>query len=153
MRTLRITVTCNLSIAALCSFTSGCRDDRRDSVLSQPVERASLRAAKVPSLPAEAVEAIAAARCKRERDCAHIGRGAAYSEEDDCRRQVRAEWASELNTLACPRGVHEGALARCLGALGEALCDGRDGPARRPDICRASEICPEPSAAPGLPSL
>lgn len=153
MRTLNFTIASGITITSLCGVMSGCRNDRNESVLSQPVEEASLRPPVVPSLPAAAVEAIAAARCNRERACAHIGRGAAYATAEDCTRTVRAEWASELNTLACPRGIHEGALAGCLAALGQAPCDGRDGPARPPDTCRASAICSEPRAGPPVHSL
>jgi uncharacterized protein DUF6184 len=136
-----------LALAAL----SACPRREEKSALTRPVDGTALRGGI--GVPSAAVEAIVGRRCDAAQRCARIGPGKRYVRRVDCDLAVRAEWADELNRVACPQGVREGQLAACLRGLEAESCAELDATERRPE-CRAAAICdPAPSIPPLPPPL
>jgi hypothetical protein len=133
------------------SIGSSCRRDVDDSLLSQPVERAELRAPTTPGLPSLAAQAIAQARCTRELLCNNIGEGRAYASEPECARSIRAELADELNRVACSRGIDEAALDVCLRAIRQTRCSDTIDTVERWTACITADMCDKPPAPPPVP--
>lgn len=115
--------------------------DPEVSLASEPVSKTEVWPASGASLPSGAAEAIAEARCERERRCGNIGDGRAYMSRFDCERRVRARWADDLNAIECPLGVNEGALARCLRELRDTECDDMRDTLGRWMECEGARIC------------
>ena len=138
---------CMLSSIALAWLSSvGCDrlEQRKESLLSEPVEDAELQRTIRGGLPSVAVDAIAQARCTREQRCENIGAGREYPTAVDCEARVRAEWEEDLNSVACPRGVNEAALTECLRELRDTSCAGLGDALGRWAKCAASDMCDNP---------
>jgi hypothetical protein len=139
--------------AVLAASLGACDRGAEESVLSQPVADTTLRRGK-QGIPSVAVDAIVEARCAREQRCNNVGTGRAYPSLFECSLRVRAEWAEDVNRVACERGVDEAALGRCLRALSNAPCSDLE-ETERQSACRPLDICdprPEPPPEPLAPT-
>lgn len=135
---------CVLSSVALTGLGSvGC-ERREESLLSEPVNQAEVQRTSGAGLPSVAVDAIAHARCTREQRCDNVGKGRAYATAADCEASVRVDWADDLNSFDCPRGVNEAALAECLREIRDTSCGGLADAWGRWAKCAASEMCDSP---------
>jgi len=134
----------------LAVLAGACARREQESLLSEPIgEPAAIQSGI--GIPASAVEAIAQRRCDSALRCGQIGAGKRYNRKPDCVFQSRAEWAKEMNAVACPRGVDEARLDACLHELEAENCADVDAVRRRPD-CLASVMCQSvPTPRPALP--
>lgn len=131
-------------LALMSAGAFGCErrpPEREVSLASEPVTDTELWPASGASLPDAAADAIAEARCERERRCGNIGEGRTYESRFECRRRVLANWADDLNAIECSRGVHETSLAGCLRELRETECDDLRDTLGRWMACEGARIC------------
>lgn len=88
-----------------------------------------------------AIERMARARCGREVACDHVGAGRRHASIETCRSLNQSESAKELNPEACPGGIDQAQLVRCIGAIEEASCLDPVAAIVRVEDCRTNKLC------------
>ena len=106
--------------------------DRDGEGVLQPASRA-----------APAAQAIAEARCARERRCENVGTDEKYSSMSDCMADIRSDWKDDLNARECPGGVNQTELQECLTAIRNEECNSPFDTLDRVTECTATAICVE----------
>ncbi len=89
----------------------------------------------------EAGERLARARCDRETTCNRIGRGRAWSTQDQCFATQRERVGDAMSSLGCPHGIDNVQLAICLNALRGQACNDKGGDLAVLPECMASALC------------
>ena len=92
------------------------------------------------SRAASAANAIAEARCARERRCENVGTDKKYSSTSDCMTRIRDDWRDDLNALECPGGVNQTELQECLTAIRDEECNSPFDTLDRVTDCTAGSI-------------
>jgi hypothetical protein len=88
-----------------------------------------------------AVNAIARARCERERRCENVGADKSYASMGACEQKIRADWAPDLNKYECPRGTVKAELEECLNSVRAEDCGNPFDTLSRMAQCDAADIC------------
>lgn len=89
----------------------------------------------------DAAMVLARARCDRERACDKIGAYRRFSNDDACLRELFAEANAVVNPQACPAGVDETRLSRCVGEVPRQPCEGPRATAPAPPMCTRAALC------------
>ena len=95
------------------------------------------------SRAASAAQAIAEARCARERRCENVGADKKYSSTGECMADIRNDWKDDLNARECPGGVNQTQLQECLTAIRNEECNSPFDTLDRVTECTAASICVE----------
>jgi hypothetical protein len=92
-----------------------------------------------PITPAGAVASLAAEQCNREVRCNNVGKNKSYKTRAECVSKVEHEKSKGINAKACPQGVNEGNLNRCIQAIRNQGC----GPISLEygEACKTDGIC------------
>ena len=91
--------------------------------------------------PAGAVASIALTRCDRQARCNNIGPNETYKTRVECVSKMQSDDGKSINASACPGGINEGNLNRCLQALREEGCGSPIGALERLESCKTDSIC------------
>ncbi|MDB4934003.1 MAG: hypothetical protein JWP87_975 [Labilithrix sp.] len=91
--------------------------------------------------PVEALARFARARCDRETVCNRVGPGASFSTQEACLSEQRERIRSDVDALACPRGIDILQLGTCLTAIRLQSCDDRRVDVEALPDCAASALC------------
>jgi len=91
--------------------------------------------------PAGAVASIAVSRCDRQVRCNNIGPKQTYKTRGECVSKMQSDDSKSINAHACPGGINEGNLARCLQALRNEGCGSPIGALERLESCKADSLC------------
>lgn len=94
----------------------------------------------------DAAMRLANARCDRENACDKIGAFRRFTDRDACVRELFQEAHADVVPEACPAGVDETKLARCLAAVQSQPCDDARATVDEPASCRRDELCATPAA-------
>ena len=79
-------------------------------------------AEKKPITAAGAVASLAAEECDREVRCEKVGQDKKYKTRAECVSKVEHDKGQNINAKACPKGINEGNLNRCLHAIRKQTC-------------------------------
>jgi hypothetical protein len=104
----------------------------------------STTSAAQPSKPvsAEAVDAIAGTRCRREMRCDNVGAARRYVSYDGCTTEIRGDAMNHLTTHACPNGIDSAQLDKCLADIRGERCSNVLDTIDRVTTCSTSSLCP-----------
>ena len=91
--------------------------------------------------PAGAVASIALTRCDRQVRCNNVGPNEKYKTRAECVSKMQSDDSKSINTNACPGGIDEGNLNRCLKALRDEGCGSPIGALERLESCKTDSIC------------
>jgi hypothetical protein len=91
----------------------------------------------------KAVERISAARCDREMRCGNVGAGKSYVSPEGCTTEVKGKTMNDLTTSACPRGIDEMQLDKCLADIKGERCENVLDALSRLANCRTGALCPK----------
>jgi Family of unknown function (DUF6184) len=97
--------------------------------------------AEVRIMTESATERMARARCSREVSCDHVGPGRRHASIETCRELNQSESRAELNPQACPGGIDQSQLVRCIAAMEQASCLDPVGAIVRDEECRTHKLC------------
>jgi hypothetical protein len=89
-----------------------------------------------------AIDAITAARCQREARCDNIGANRHYVNRTGCMTQLRGEEMNQLTTSACPNGIDNAQLDRCLADIRGEHCENALDTIERISTCSTGALCP-----------
>jgi len=92
---------------------------------------------------AEAMWAIAGARCDHEIVCQRVGPSAKYKTREQCVAALEKGKETDSIAQSCPDGVSELGLTGCLRAIREEACDGQS--TARINACLAERFCTPPT--------
>jgi hypothetical protein len=109
----------------------GCHHDDQPVVTAPPPQ----------TVDAHIVDRLSSARCDRETTCNNIGAGHKYASREVCMDQIRGDLGNDLNTYNCPRGIDEGAVDQCMGAIRAEDCGHPLDTLSRVEKCRTGAMC------------
>jgi hypothetical protein len=89
----------------------------------------------------QAIDAIAATRCAREARCDNVGAGKHYVSRQGCMTQLRGEGMNDLTTTACPHGLDNAQLDKCLADIRGERCENVLDTIARLSSCSRSSLC------------
>ena len=107
------------AIAAMSIATLACDRPGLD-VFSSP-SAPTLHSASVV-LTDDAIARITNAACGRARGCGDVGRDRRFSDETVCKSVVARSTEADIGRAACPSGVSEHSLNRCLAEVRGDIC-------------------------------
>ncbi|MBX3222679.1 MAG: hypothetical protein KF795_19320 [Labilithrix sp.] len=128
-------------LGVLLVATAGCKRDRADRDRAGAASTATTQSADVASMAKNASERVADARCRREVSCDHVGPSRRHESLETCRGLYAWDMARKLNAEACPRGIDEAQLTRCVASIDAAGCFDPVSVFERLEECRASKLC------------
>jgi hypothetical protein len=88
-----------------------------------------------------AVGRIADARCDREVRCHGVGGDKKYANRAACVSDVEADKRDDLNPRACPGGIDEKQLEKCVDAIRADECGNPFDNWTRLNACRSGNLC------------
>src|SRR5258708_25439282 len=94
-----------------------------------------------PSAPAGAVAGIAAAECDRQVRCNKIGPNETYKTRGECVSKTEHDKTEGINPKACPHGINEANLNRCIQAIRNEGCGSPTGALERLEACKTDGMC------------
>jgi hypothetical protein len=89
----------------------------------------------------DAAMVLTNARCQREHACDNVGAFRRFTDHDACRRELFAEARPVLRPEACPLGVDEDQLSRCLSDVRKQECGAARATMSEPASCGRSDLC------------
>jgi hypothetical protein len=89
----------------------------------------------------DAAMKLANARCEREDACDKVGAFRRFTSQDACVRELFAEAHAAVVPEACPAGVDEGRLSRCLAEIQSQPCEGLRATITEPASCSRDALC------------
>jgi hypothetical protein len=90
---------------------------------------------------ANGVSDISSARCEREVRCGNVGPGEDYESSEQCVSQLNADGYSELSAEACPSGLDQPQISKCLSAIRAEECNSPMDSLERLVDCRSAALC------------
>lgn len=91
----------------------------------------------------DASERIAKARCEKEVNCSphHNPDWSDEANKTACHDRVKAESTRELTNDACPHGINQDRLIRCVAAIEQTGCDDPVGRLMTLEDCKKAKLC------------
>ena len=124
-----------LSMLALAALAAACASSREPKPLGVP----TTAAVYAPNEPA--IRVLTRARCAHESICGRIGPGKEFATEAACDMATDLDERSSVGIDACPFGVDQDQLERCVATVRRQMC--RDPIRALEDVadCRRFEMC------------
>jgi uncharacterized protein DUF6184 len=94
-----------------------------------------------PRTPASAQSNIATARCDREVRCNNVGPNAKFETRVACTVEMKKDDRGDLSGEACPGGINEKELAKCVAAIRAEDCKNPLDVIGKLNNCRTSNLC------------
>jgi hypothetical protein len=124
--------------AALCCGVSCSKNER------EPAMRPAAGTRADPATGAttmNGINDISVARCDREVRCGGVGPGESYETRDQCIADLNNAGYDDLDADACPKGLDQNELDKCLGEIHAERCGAPLDTLERLVACRAATLC------------
>lgn len=118
-----------------------CKRDRAEDERASAASKTTTSSADVASMAKATSERLAEARCRREVSCQQVGPSRRHESLEICRGLYASDVMREVGPSACPRGLDEAQVTRCVAAIDQAGCLDPVGTLERLEDCRASKLC------------
>jgi hypothetical protein len=116
--------------------------EKSDRMRGNEPGTSTVTGANVPSISNEtAISRITEARCGREAACGGIGKDKHYISRDVCTEGVHASTKNDLNSQACPGGIEQMQLDKCVATIKAESCNNPIDAIERLAACRISDLC------------
>jgi hypothetical protein len=86
-------------------------------------------------------------RCAHEATCADLGTRSRFADKDACARELFPETQLIVRPDACPNGVDEAKLTRCITDVRSQRCEAKELGIEDVASCRQVELCATPRAS------
>jgi uncharacterized protein DUF6184 len=94
---------------------------------------------KKPITAAGAVASLAAEECNRQVRCEKVGQDKTYKTRAECVSKVEHDKGEHINAKACPKGINEVNLNRCLHTIRKQTCSPVS--LEYGEACKTADIC------------
>lgn len=93
------------------------------------------------SSPAHPANRLATEACERKLDCAEIGAGKQFADQQVCLSEARRHAARHLSQTSCDAGIDDARFADCMTAVRFAQCGSGFAAIDRLPACAAARLC------------
>jgi hypothetical protein len=132
--TLTVSVVLALSFGAACSKTTE----------REPAMRPAAYSSADPATGSKTmsgINEISEARCDREVRCGGVGPDKDYKTRDQCIADLNHDGYEDLDADACPRGLDQNELQKCLSEINAERCGAPLDTLERLVACRSAILC------------
>jgi len=121
-------------------FGAGCSKTTEREPAMRPASGTNPHPAIRPKTT-EAINLISEARCDREVRCGGVGAGETWETRERCIAELNHDGYEDLDEKACPRGLDEREVDKCLSEINAERCGAPLDTLERLVACRPASLC------------